>query len=286
MIPFRFPDNVHIRHVHLRVANVERVLGFYRDLLGFKETSRRDSTISLSTSSREPIVILTEDTAASPGSRRYPGLFHTAILYPSRAELARIFRRLLEHRYPFQGFSDHGVSEALYVADPEGNGVELYADRPRETWRTKDGSIEMSTKPLDTESLLAQADDKPWTTAHPDTRIGHIHLQVSDLTEAERFYHELLGFDVTQRSYPGALFVSAGGYHHHIGLNVWNSHGSSPAPANTLGLARFAVGVPDAQVIPGLEIRLRDAGLAVELSSDSGSLLVRDLDGIEVEVIP
>jgi catechol 2,3-dioxygenase len=197
---------------------------------------------------------------------RTTGLYHVAIRYPGRQVLAQAFQRLVAHRWPFQGFSDHGVSEALYLADPDGNGLELYVDRAREHWAYRDGQIAMTTEPLDVEGLLAKARTDPatWTGLHPETDIGHVHLHVSDLAEAEAFYHGLLGLDVTQRGYPGALFLSAGGYHHHLGINTWAGVGAPPPPPDAVGLICFSLYVPDQISWQGLLDRVQEAGMQVE----------------------
>jgi catechol 2,3-dioxygenase len=282
---FRLPDQTHIATVDLRVHNLNDSLKFYGELLGLNEIRCDDSTVRLSAAS-STLFVLTEKPDAQERSQRAAGLFHTAILYPDRKELAKIFRRLYDHMYPFQGFADHGVSEALYLADPEGNGIELYADRPRSEWRLKNGSIEMFTEPLDLDNLLTEIRGEPdtWNGAHPETRIGHIHLQVSDLGKAETFYHEMLGFDVTQRSYPGALFVSAGSYHHHIGMNIWNSRGASPASPDSLGLIRYSIEIPDRQTLEQLKERFDGLRYPYETFSKGGGLLLKDPDNIEVEI--
>jgi len=281
---FRLPNGTHIGYVHLLVESLERSLAFYRDLLGFSIVWRDDATVGLSASGKQPAqIILTELPEHQPRSRRSPGLFHTAILLPNRRELANIFKKLLQVNYPFQGFADHGVSEALYLADPEGNGIELYADRPREQWKFRDGFIEMVTEPLDVANLLSEASEGK-LEIHPETRIGHVHLQVSDLNKAETFYHKILGFDVTQRSYPGALFVSAGGYHHHIGLNIWNSRGSSPAPPNTPGLLRFNIEVPYPETIKDLQRQCEANRYRYETFGGENELLLSDLDSIQITV--
>jgi len=281
----RLPDNTRIGYVNLRVADLDRSLSFYRDLLGLTEMNRLDSTISLSASRNgEQIILLTEVRNAKSRPPHSAGLYHSAILLPNRKELARVLKRLFDQDWPFQGFADHGVSEALYLADAEGNGVELYADRPRNLWPWKNGELQMVTLPLGLDNLLAElpkADDA-WTGIHPQTRIGHIHLQVSDLRNGGRFYHELLGFDVTERSFPGALFVSAGGYHHHIGLNVWDSLGGRGAPADAVGLAKFSIAIPDEHERSALRQRLDQAGLRLEESE--GGFVVRDNDGIGIEI--
>ena len=283
----RLPDATRVGFVHLRVHDLEQALRLYRDLLGFREIGRSDTSVSLGTqAASRPILVLIEEKKAQPRSRTTPGLFHVAVLYKNRTELARVLRRLAESEYPFQGFADHGVSEALYLADSEGNGIELYADRPRDTWKSSSGSVKMVSEPLDIDDLLRELKsvNDPWNGVHPDTKIGHIHLQVSDLTKADKFYHETLGFDVTQRSYPGALFLSAGGYHHHIGVNVWNSKDSSPAPGNATGLIRFAVEVPDMGTVHRLKDRLDDFNHPNELSGDGRSLTTRDFDNIEITI--
>ncbi|HEY5614566.1 MAG TPA: VOC family protein [Bacteroidota bacterium] len=282
---FTLPAQTHIENVHLRVRSLNETLLFYKDMLGFREIRRKGSTVFLSASEKKPArVVLTELPDAKPRSQRSPGLFHTAILYPSRKELARTFVRLYEHQAMFQGFANHGVSEALYLADPEGNGVELYADRPRELWQYANGELTMITEQLDIESLVAELDGKKdeWAGIHPETRIGHVHLQVSDISKAEQFYHRTLGFSVTQRSYPGALFVSAGGYHHHLGFNVWNSRQSAPAPPDALGLQSFRIRVHGQGTLDVLKKRLSEAGIKIE--QNNGVLRVWDSDGIGVEL--
>ncbi|MBF8247546.1 MAG: Glyoxalase/bleomycin resistance protein/dioxygenase [Bacteroidetes bacterium] len=275
--------NVNIENVHLRVSNLNSSTTFYRDQLGLVETSAENGKIGFAPSKEsQPVLFLSEDKHA----RRFPslpGLYHVAYLYPHRRELAKAFKRLHERRWPFQGFADHSVSEALYLADPDGNGIELYADRPRTAWRYQDGQLAMSTERLDIENLLSElsGDSGRENGIHPQTRIGHIHLQVSDLFKAEEFYHGLVGFDVTQRNYPGALFVSAGGYHHHIGLNTWNSRGVIRREGEMLGLVRYGVEVQEKSVLEDLKQRLRRAGTIIETTDRS--VVARDQDGIQVE---
>ena len=194
------------------------------------------------------------------------GLFHLAILVPSRLELARALRRVTESGWRLTGASDHLVSEAIYLRDPEGNGIEIYRDRPRTEWRRAGGEIEMDTLPLDLEGVLGElaADDSPRGGMAPATRLGHVHLNVADIPASERFYAGALGFDVTVRGYPGALFVSAGGYHHHVGLNTWMGEGAPPPPPGARGLDRFEVVVPAAADVDAAEQRLADSGVQTE----------------------
>jgi catechol 2,3-dioxygenase len=198
------------------------------------------------------------DAARRP--RRSTGLYHLAVLVPSRAEVARAVQRVSQAGWSFVGASDHLVSESLYLSDPEGNGIEIYRDRPRDEWRYADGEIRMATEPLDLDGVMAELEPGEPGPLPPETRIGHVHLQVSDLAAAEAFYHGLLGFDVTVRGYPGALFVSAGGYHHHVGLNTWAGDGTPPPPPGSRGLDRFEVLLPDASHLQAIEQRLEATG--------------------------
>jgi catechol 2,3-dioxygenase len=203
------------------------------------------------------------------------GLYHFALLFPSRRDLGRTLLHLFEHSWPFQGFSDHGVSEAAYLADPDGNGIELYADRPREDWPRQNGQIAMSTFALNVNSLIRTVEGEEWTGVANGTRVGHIHLHVSELVRSAEFYRDVLGFEVTNSSYPGALFLAAGGYHHHIALNTWLRQ-FSPAP-HAAGLLGYEVAVPDKTAKQQITERAAAHGVKVETSSEG--LHVLDPDG-------
>lgn len=279
------PVSAKIQYAHLRVRDLDRSLRFYEDLAGLVETGSDGRTLTLSAfGSSDPLLRLTEDPDAEPRQTRSPGLFHLALLYPSRKHLAAAFKRLYVNRWPFQGFANHGVSEALYLADADGNGIELYSDLPRAQWPYRNGTLQMVTEHLDLDNLLSELSgaDISETLTSEGLSIGHIHLQVSDLHRTEEFYHTKLGFDVVQRDFPGALFMSAGGYHHHIGANVWNSAGVSPAQANHLGLVQFGINLGDEESRGQLAARLRSTSHWV---SDSGSaFVVRDADHIRIEI--
>lgn len=283
----QLPAETGIGHVCLRVGDMDRALDFYADSLGLQQIERDGASVVLAAAETSPaLVILRERRGAVRRQPNTTGLFHVAIRLPTRYALARVFRRLLSMRYPFHGFSDHGVSEALYLADPDGNGLELYTDRPRDEWPyDENGSIAMVTQRLDTKALLqlVEDDDEPWAGIDPDTDIGHVHLQVSNLERAERFYHKMLGLDVMQRSYPGALFFAAGDYHHHVGANVWNSKGGSPAPDDTANLVYFQLLVPDTKAWQAVLSRADAAGVTIE-RRDETSAMLRDSDDIAVEV--
>ena len=247
----------HIGLVTLRVANLERSREFYEGLLCFRSLEQEAGKVVLGGQDGQPLLELVEVPGAAPQPRRATGLYHVAILYPSRPDLGRALRRLLEAGLQI-GQGDHLVSEALYLSDPDGNGLEIYHDRPRDTWHWVNGVVEMAADPVDVESMLEEGvrDIEPWDVLPAGTRIGHIHLQVGDLKETEMFYHGILGFDVTAHL-PGALFVSAGGYHHHIGLNTWHSLGAQPTPTNAAGLQNYVISLPTQQALQALKERLQ-----------------------------
>lgn len=260
--------------VALTVADLDRSIRFYDGVLGFKLIQRRDSTAVLGVE-QTPLLELAGQPGARPKSPYMTGLYHFAILVPSRADLARSLRRLAETRYLLGGSSDHLVSEALYLSDPDGNGIEVYCDRPRSAWPIQGGQVQMAVDPLDLEGLLAELerDRRPWQGLAPGTRIGHIHLQVADLRQAEAFYHGVLGFDVMQHM-PGALFVSAGGYHHHLGLNTWHTRGAPPPPPGSAGLRHFTIALPDEAEQARVAQRLQAAEIPFE--QRDGVLVLRD----------
>ena len=265
--------------VRLTVADLHRSQTFYERVIGLRASEREDGSLALGVAGEAPLVELRADGSAAPLDPRTTGLFHLAILLPDRTELAFALTRLVEAGWPLAGASDHLVSEALYLSDPDGNGIEIYRDRPREQWQHVNGQLAMSTLPLDLENLLAEigkASAIP-PLAPSGARIGHVHLQVSDLHESEAFYSGVLGFEVMVRGYPGALFVSAGGYHHHLGLNTWNSLGAGPPPPGAIGLRSFDVVLPNREEADRVLDRAREAGIDVE-PVEQGAL-VRDPSG-------
>ena len=281
----RLPDTARIQYAHFRVLDIERSLGFYKDLLGLVESGSNGNTLMLAAEgSDEPLVKLTEDRNAVPRQHQAPGLFHLALLYPDRKSLAAAFKHLYVNQWPFQGFADHGVSEALYLADAEGNGIELYVDRPKVEWPYKHGELQMVTETLDLDDLLSKLDPLNGINRSNsrDLSIGHIHLQISNLQRTEAFYHGALGFDVVQRNYPGALFMSAGGYHHHIGANVWNSRGAAPAADGSAGLMEFGIRTGNAQVTQELSAQFRETEFWLEGVNEDFTL--RDPDALRIHI--
>jgi catechol 2,3-dioxygenase len=269
--------------VRLTVSDAGRARDFYRDAIGLSELRPGDGIVRLGTEDApdEAIIELVGDPDAPPRPRGTSGLFHLAIVVPTRADLARALQRVAEAGWRLSGASDHLVSEALYLSDPEGNGIELYRDRPREEWPIRDGVLQMETLPLDLDGVLGELRREDGDAPMPaGTRIGHVHLNVDDLTAAEAFYSGALGFDVTVRGYPGALFVSAGGYHHHLGLNTWAGEGAPPAPEGARGLRQFEIVLPSGESLAAEEDRLREAGF--EPGRDEGGALVTDPAGNRV----
>ena len=229
-----------ISHVVLTVQDLPRIADFYRRTLGLTDVSLAPDRIALGADGRTLLELVT-DPAARRVDPREPGLFHTAFLMPSRPSLASWLLHAAETGVRLQGASDHMVSEAIYLADPEGNGIEVYADRPRAFWHRPDGTLKMGTERLDLNDL-ARASDAPWAGAPKGLVIGHVHLQVGAVPEAEAFYSGVLGLPVMAR-YPGAAFYGSGGYHHHIATNVWNSRGAGPRVQPSTGLAELVLAV-------------------------------------------
>jgi catechol 2,3-dioxygenase len=269
--------------VALTVRDLAGVSDFYVRVVGLTVRDAAAGRTVLGAGDR-PLVELVEDRSAPPRPPRTTGLFHLAILVPDRAELVRSLQRLVETRWPLAGASDHLVSEALYLGDPEGNGIEIYRDRPRDQWQRDGDELRMATLPLDLNDVMSELDGaRPADDGLPGgARMGHVHLNVADLAASERFYGGLLGLDVTARAYPGALFLSAGGYHHHVGLNTWRGEGAPPPPAGALGLRELELTLPTGEAVEEAAARLREGG--VEVTAADGAVLTRDPSGNAVRL--
>ncbi|MHB8647944.1 MAG: VOC family protein [Thermomicrobiales bacterium] len=259
----------------LTVSDLARSVAFYSEGIGFAVLHHDGSTATLGVAGT-PLLLLAERTGAKPWPREqasYTGLYHFAILLPTRADLGRWLRHWLEAGFPLPGQGDHLVSEALYLSDPDENGIEVYRDRPRDEWHWANGLVRMGTGPVDIRGLLTEAEraNEPWASLPAGTRLGHIHLQIGDITEAAAFYHDILGFDIVARM-PSALFVSAGGYHHHIGMNTWHSAGATPAPADMVGLRFFTINFPTEEARQAVLARIAAAGLPTTRQGDTVAL--------------
>ena len=274
------PADLKLGSVRLIAGDLDMMSSFYQRALGLEILDSTSDLVRLGTGSGGAVELVSRPDAP-PRPPRTTGLFHLAVLVPSRIELARAIRRVVEADWSFTGASDHLVSEAMYLDDPEGNGIEIYRDRPREEWRTQpNGELAMASLPLDVDDIVGElgGSPDPAPVVAPDTHIGHVHLQVRDIPETEEFYAGLMGFDITVRSLPGALFVSAGGYHHHLGLNTWASAGAPPPPSGARGLDRFEVIVRDAGELDRIEKRIdsaerSDEGLIVTDPSQNRALI-------------
>jgi catechol 2,3-dioxygenase len=256
-------------------------------MIGLTAAEREDGALALGAAGGPPLVVLHGDSRAPKLDRRATGLYHQAILVPERRDLAIALARLAAARWPLDGASDHLVSEALYLSDPDGNGIEIYRDRPREQWPRDGETIEMATLPLDLENLIGEIGGPQDVSARmpAGTTIGHVHLQVAELSEIEAFYGGILGLDVTVRLYQQALFMSAGGYHHHLGLNTWQSRGgSSPAPGS-VGLRHYELRLGDGDDLGRILSRASAAGYPVEDSGDASTPQLRDPSGNAVRLV-
>lgn len=261
--PASLPDSTRIGAVRLQVSDLARSLAFYESVLGFAVHEQHPGRAWMGAPGGASILELVERPEARPAPRRgLLGLFHVAYLMPDRAALGRFLSHLASSGVPV-GASDHIVSEALYLTDPDGLGIEVYADRPRDSWQWRGSELAMATEPLDTEGVVRAGGGAPWTGAPAGTTVGHVHLHVGDLAEAERFYHTRLGLEPTARGYPGALFLSAGGYHHHLGVNIWAA-GAPPAGDDDARLLDWELRLPSAGDADAAAERLASSGYFVE----------------------
>ncbi len=260
--------------VTLKVADLPRSLAFYNQVIGLQTLEQVDGKAGLGAGKR-PIMTLEEVRGARPQPANTTGLYHAAILLPDRHALAVKIAQIAAIRYPF-GYGDHLVSEAFYLSDPDGNGLELYRDRPRSEWTWTNNQVKMATDPIDFGSFFAEIEEGEPALANPampdGTKLGHMHLRVADIPTAEQFYHGVLGFDVVARL-PGALFVSAGGYHHHLGMNTWESCGGKPPVEPSAGLHEFSIVLPDQAELNRLLTQIHAAGVSVERGDDSAVVL-------------
>ncbi|GAA0315315.1 VOC family protein [Bacillus carboniphilus] len=234
----------YVSDIHLYVSDLTRSIAFYESVIGFKVMKESEQRATLTADGKTPLVTIEQPNEVTPRNQHNTGLFHFALLLPTRADLAKALIHLVKSQYPLQGASDHLVSEALYLADPDGNGIEIYADRPDETWNWHNGEVEMATIALDAQGLVDEDDGTPWQGLPPATVMGHIHLQVSELENTYEFYCKGLGLDLVTKYGNQALFISSGAYHHHIGLNTWVSQGGEKPVETSVGLKWYTLVLP------------------------------------------
>jgi catechol 2,3-dioxygenase len=279
---FRLPESTHIGRVRLQVSDLARSIAYYEKVLGLRVIRRTEDVAELGPHGADNVVL---ELKERPGAKQVPrrgllGLYHFAVLLPDRAALGRFIEHLAEIG-TYAGMSDHLVSEAVYLTDPDGLGIEVYADRPRDSWRAIDRQITMTTKPLDVASVVESAGGRKWDGMPAGTTIGHVHFYVADVDEAARFYHAGLGLDKIVWNYPGALFMSAGGYHHHVGVNTWAA-GAGPATDDDARLIDWELILPDAASVDLAAVSIESAGFPVK--RDDGVAVATDQWGIRVRM--
>jgi catechol 2,3-dioxygenase len=286
---FRLPDATRLGRVRLQVADLGRSLAFYREVLGLRLIEGAAAGAILGAQEDDtPLLELRERRGAQPAARRGSlGLYHFAILLPDRASLGRLLRYLGENGVRF-GSADHLVSESLYLQDPDNLGIEVYADRPRSTWRRVGRELMMATDPIDLAGLLQAAGDASWKGMPEGTTMGHVHLHVGDLAQAAAFYSEGVGFDRMVWHYPGALFFGAGGYHHHLGTNTWAGSDAKTPGERDARLLEWSIVLPDGSSVLAAGESLEQGGFSPVVENGSGSkpeLAVRDPWGTELRLV-
>ena len=264
-------------YVNLTVSDLNRSMEFYQRVIGFQVDEISEEQASLGVAGRRMLVL-----SELPGAVKVPyrsGLYHFAILTPSRRALGGSLRNLIDTGTEIQGGADHLVSEALYLADPDGNGIEIYRDRPKNEWQYENGKLLMSTDPLDYQGILASTNgtNSTWLGLEKGTRLGHIHLHVAHLDQAADFYEQVLGFDFVMEYMDSAAFLSTGGYHHHVGINTWNGVGAAANPPDAVGLRYFTINLANQSELQLIVARLQAAGYAYE-QKETG-LFLRDPSG-------
>lgn len=286
MNPAQLHPDLRLGKVKLKVSDLRRSLEFYETAVGLRVLRVAGGSAELTADGENALVELREIPGAPITPRQSAaGLYHFALLLPTRKALGLQLRRLLELGVAV-GHSDHDVSEALYLYDPDQNGIEIYRDRPRSEWQYEpNGQIVMGGRPLDEQGLLREAGDSPWNGMPAGTTMGHVHLHVSNLAESKRFYCDVLGLDVMMDGarFYGALFLSAGGYHHHLAVNIWAGPGAKTAPANGTGLEYYTIDLPDAAELSRAAARLTEAG--VPLEEKSGAIFAVDPSGIQLKLM-
>ncbi len=279
---FHQKPHTFVSQVALRVNNILKSLRFYEEVLGFQVLTKSSMKAVLTADGKTPLVTLEQLSSPEPKQERKTGLYHFALLLPSRAALGEIIRHLVKTGYPVQGASDHLVSEAIYLADPDGNGIEIYRDRSDANWEWNDDEVKMATLPLDAQAVLAEATNEKWEGLPAHTVMGHIHLHVADLEETRAFY-EKLGFDVVS-SFPNqALFMSTGRYHHHIGVNIWNGRGANAPSEKSPGMKYFTIEFPDEEKREVVVDRLKDIGAVI--SKEDQAIFTKDPSQNQIKLV-
>jgi len=265
----------------LNVMDIDLMTRFYEDSMGFEILEKKKDFVDLGVDGRRILTLVRPENVVQKPPRR-SGLYHFAILLPHRKDLGSFINHLRDRKVPVTGGADHEVSEALYLQDPEDNGIEVYADVPDSKWEWDGDQVQMGTDPLDFRGLMELGSDTPWTGMPKGTRLGHMHLHVGDLEEAYGYY-SLIGFKRVAQMAGSANFISTGGYHHHIGLNVWNGRGAKPAPEDATGLRHYTLAAPDRETQERILESLRDGNQKAEIKE--GILYTQDPSGNRIQII-
>ncbi|NMH71629.1 VOC family protein [Bacillus sp. RO2] len=255
----------YVQDVMINVENLQRSIDFYTKVIGFILLEQTESQAVFSANGQTPLLTIVQPKGIKPKHQRTTGLYHYALLLPSRADLGSIIHHFIANGVRLQGASDHLVSEALYLSDPDGNGIEIYRDRPAQEWNWNGTAVEMASIALDVEDLLKEGQDNTWGGLPKETVMGHIHLHVSELKDTEQFYTKGLGFEVVTRYGDQALFISTERYHHHIGLNTWNGVGAPAPEGNSVGLVWFSLVFSSEEKKLSAVDRLTSLGYKVEV---------------------
>ncbi|MCZ8538264.1 VOC family protein [Paenisporosarcina quisquiliarum] len=279
---FHQHPTTYTKHVHLKVADVSRSTIFYENILGLRILEQTKSIVRFTTNGQDAILTIEQPIEVSNHAPNAAGLYHMAFLLPSKKDLGSIFNHIRSTGYPFSGASDHLVSEALYLNDIDGNGIELYYDRSPDVWKWQSDMVEMTVDPLDIEGLVASAEQTSFTAMPEGTVMGHVHLRVANLADAETFYVQGLGFDVVSRYGTQATFISSNGYHHHIALNTWGHPSSIKRSEQTLGLKSFSIVYPDDASRQQVVKQLNEIGASVFEQIDYIGAI--DPSGVEVQL--
>ncbi|MCP8615347.1 VOC family protein [Salirhabdus salicampi] len=271
-----------VNQVNLKVQNLERSLIFYRDIIGFEILEQTERTAKLTTDGKTALLSIEQPIDVIQKQQLTTGLFHFALLLQNRSDLGQILKHFVQIGYPLQGASDHLVSEAIYLVDPDGNGIEVYSDRCPSEWIWNNNEVLMPSEPLDVENLLAEAREGSWNGLPADTLLGHLHLHVSELKENQEFYVQGLGFEVVSRYGNHAIFISDGHYHHHIALNIWNGIGAPQPPVNSVGLESFTLQIPTKEKRNKIIAQLEEIGAAIE--EENGVFVTSDPSGNQIRL--
>jgi catechol 2,3-dioxygenase len=265
---FHNKPSTFVGHVKIKVQNLESSLKYYQEVIGFQILEQTKTTAKLTTDGKTSILSIEQPENVIPKQRNTTGLYHFALLLPKRADLANIVRHFVDNGIQIAS-SDHLVSEALYLSDPDGNGIEIYIDRDPSLWNWNKGEVTMTVDPLNFGDLLSSEEEQPWQGLPAGTLMGHIHLHVSELKMTEEFYTKGLGFEVVCRFGTQALFISTGKYHHHIGLNTWAGVGAPTPPEKSVGLESFTLILPNEEARNQVVAQLKNIGASIIEENDS-----------------